>query len=514
MRAVHKICILLSVALALLTSATFYFIVNKSGDVTINASSPPESIITLSVSGPNTSLSSDDIDPLLASVCERFNVRFEFMPTGAYNASELYRLQAALNSMPDMLIYDARWELNYFIQSGALRPLPSNMHLYPNLSTYLAWPYARSLLHEGEIWGIPSLLFESNTGMINTCAVFYNDIYDAAWPYEAEPATLQDWQKLLLRIKKLYDEQIPLTSRNPESMYDLTYFYSPATYTWIWDADEARFLPGYYTDMFLSSINALRPLWQSELLDPDFMNEGSGRPSGLDKFMLGQASGIMYSCSPYIWQSEFVPAWLKTHPDMSLEDNLKLVFLPGNADGEYREAYSFHMDAIYFGANVNDKKMERMLSMLEWLCSEDGRNLRRYGIEGEDYRILDGGTIEMISDASELYVKYPSYAFLRTLPDHDSAVLWQTELKNTNIGFVVEQYEEWRSSVGIKTQFGTSIIANTVSTPAVINFDPNILNNSFRMLTATDICAEFDRICQEYRKNGIELVITSINCAL
>lgn len=500
---------LLIIAAVLLILCTIFLLALPQN----NSLSKEDQPMIISISGPNTALSSDNMDPMLKYLCDRFDIEFDFLPTGSYNASEIYRLQAALNSLPDILMYDARWDLNYFIRSGSLRELPTSMHAYPNLSIYLSWPYGISVQYDGKLWGIPSQLFDSSAGTVNTCAVFYKEAYDAAWPSDTPPASMEEWHTLLANLNELFPDSIPLTSRDPESMYDLSYFYCPTLYTWAWNEEKLDYLPGYYTDSFKESIAALKPLWDDGLLDPDFMNEGSGRPSGLDKFMLSDAIGMMYSCSPYIWQSEFVPTWLKTHPDMPLEENIQLVFMPGNAEGDYMEAFSFNMDTIFFGSSVSNEKLTRILSMLEWLCSDEGRLFRQYGLKGVDYIQTEVGSIEQLTSISALYGKYPSYSLLRTLPDQDTNALSQAELQDASISFVIEQYNEWRETVNIQTHFNTSIRANTVSTPAVVNFNPQILSNSFRMLTAENINAEFEEIRQEYMDNGIELMIISVNNA-
>jgi len=467
----------------------------------------------VSISGPNTALSSENMDPMLQYVCDRFDIEFDFLPTGSYNASEIYRLQASLNSLPDILMCDARWDLNYFIRSGSLRPLPTSMGAYPHLNAFLSWPYGISVQYDSKLWGIPARLFDSSAGTVNTCAVFYKEAYDAAWPSDTPPASMEEWHTLLANLHELFPDSIPLTSRDPESMYDLSYFYCPTLYTWAWDEEKLDYLPGYYTDSFRESIAALKPLWDDGLLDPDFMNEGSGRPSGLDKFMLSDAIGMMYSCSPYIWQSEFVPAWLKTHPDTPFEESIQLVFLPGNAEGDYPEAFRLNMDTVFFGSSVSNEKLTRILSMLDWLCSDEGRIFRQHGLKGEDYIQTEVGTIEQLTSISALYGKYPSYSLLRTLPDQDTNALSRAGLQDASISFVIEQYNKWRETVNIQTHFNTSIRANTVSTPAVINFNPQILSNSFRMLTSDSIEAEFEAIQREYQANGIELMIISVNNA-
>lgn len=468
--------------------------------------------LNISVSSANSTLVLQEDDALLNAICSRFNVEFSVISADAYNYSEFYRLLAALNSLPDIIQYDARWDLNYFIQCGALSPLPLNLYTYPDLRSYITYPYARALQYDGLLWGIPSSSYVDDGGAIDTCAVFHKDIYDSAWPYSEPPSTMDEWYDLLSNIALLNDNIIPLTSRNPQAMFELTYFYSPATYGWVWSGD--RYIPGYYSDEFYNSICALKTCWDAGLLDPDFMEEGSGRPSGLDKFMLGQAGGIMYNCSPHVWHAEFVPSWQKLYPDTPLEESIQLVFLPSAADGTYKEAFDYNLQAIYFGSSVQGEKMTRILDLLDWLCSSEGRLLRRYGMEGDDYQIGEDGSVIPSSSVTELYSSYPSYSFFRTLPDQDSSALWASDLQNSDISFVINQYNLWREESGILELANTSLNANTVTTPSVLSFNPNILHNSFRMLTSNDAAAEFEKIKQEYIDNGILLMIDSVHFAL
>lgn len=467
--------------------------------------------ITFSISSENTSLTIDPDDLMLNTICDRFSIGFDVVSTGSYNASEVYRLLASLNDLPDILIYDARWELNYFIQSNSIIPLPEDLYSYLNLSAFIAYPYARALQYDGKLWGIPSIDYSNTSNNIDTCAVFYKKIYDAAWNKADPPETIEDWHELLSRIHELYPDQIPLTSRKPQTMFDLTYYYSPATYNWIWN--ENRYIPGYYSNEYCQSINALKTLWDAGLLDPDFMNQGSGRPQGLDKFILGQAAGIMYTSSSHTWQSEFIPVWQAYHPDESIEDSLQLVFLPCGINGEYYESYNYNMTSIYFGANIEQEALNRVLSLLDWLCSSEGYMLRRYGLKNEDYTFSEDGSLQTLTAYSDLYHKYPSFSFFRLLPDQDSAAL-TIDNEESNISFISKQYNEWRQKSNIRTLPFTSILANTVSTPAVLNFHPNILRNGYRMLTSTDIEKEFTQIKQEYDREGIQLMIDSVYYSL
>ena len=465
--------------------------------------------ITVSIGSSTGSLPVSENDGLLQYICERFNVTFDVLSHSGTDSSDYYRLLAALNSLPDILLYNPRWDLNYFIQCDALTPLPVSMAAWPNLTALISYPYALGLQVDGKIWGIPSFTYDTYSGMVDTCGIFDKQIYEAAWPREEPPSTIEDWHTLLENIQALYPQLIPLTSRSPESMFNLTYFYSPATYTWLWEG--SRYIPGYYSDAFAESIRALKTLWDDGLLDPDFMNVNVGAPGGLDKFMLGNAAGVMYDNVPYLWQAEFVPTWLKTHPNESIPDSLQLVFLPGDADGNYYETYSYNMTAVCLGSSAADGRMDRILTMLDWLCSEEGSRLRRYGLEGEDYRIGSNRAIVRLNDDTSLYSKYPSYAFFRILPNQDTMAFWRDESGNALTRFVTRQFTAWREQHDVQTLFLTSIRANTVSTPAVLNFHPDIMDSAYRLLIAEDMDAQFELIRNEYRENGIESMIDSVH---
>ena len=135
-------------------------------------------------------------------------------------------------------------------------------------------------------------------------------------------------------------------------------------------------------------------------------------------------------------------------------------------------------------------------------------------MEGDDYQVAEDGSIVPLSSVTDLYSKYSSYSFFRTLPDQDSSALWASDQQNSDISFVINQYNQWRETSNISELSNTSLTANTVTRPSVLNFNPNILHNSFRMLTSTDAAAEFEKIKQEYIDNGILLMIDSVHFAL
>ena len=114
-----------------------------------------------------------------------------------------------------------------------------------------------------------------------------------------EPVTMEDWQAFFRAIREANPAVIPLAAQSPWAMFNFSYFYAPFANTWIWDTQTNSYVPGFYTQEYSQRIAALRTLWDEGLLDPDFMNVNCGWPSGVDRFLLGQAACIVYPCLLY-----------------------------------------------------------------------------------------------------------------------------------------------------------------------------------------------------------------------
>ena len=82
----------------------------------------------------------------------------------------------------------------------------------------------------------------------------------------------------------------------------------------------------FYTQEYSQRIAALRTLWDEGLLDPDFMNVNCGRPSGVDRFLLGQAACIVYPTSVHVLQSELMHLWAQLYPDTPMEEKVEAFF--------------------------------------------------------------------------------------------------------------------------------------------------------------------------------------------
>ena len=111
----------------------------------------------------------------------------------------------------------------------------------------------------------------------------------------------------------------------------------------------------------------------------------------------------VYPTSTHVLMSEMMHRWSQVYPDIPIEDRVEIAFLPCDDSGQYSESHDLNMSAIYFSANVSDEKLDRILSLLDYLCSPEGLMLRRWGLEGVDYVIEEGAPVSLLEEGTTLY---------------------------------------------------------------------------------------------------------------
>lgn len=180
----------------------------------------------ITIAGPYAdSLSSAYEDPLREFLEEKFAISFVPLQIDDANASYAYRLRAAANEFPDIMLYDAQWDFLYFIQANSLRALPDVMSDYPHLRQYITYPYAKNLQYDGKIWGIPRSLYAEEQRLPGYCVLVYKE-YLAQTGVE-EPVTMEDWQAFFRAIREANPDVIPLAAQSPWAMFNFSYFYAP-----------------------------------------------------------------------------------------------------------------------------------------------------------------------------------------------------------------------------------------------------------------------------------------------
>lgn len=83
-----------------------------------------------------------------------------------------------------------------------------------------------------------------------------------------------------------------------------------------------------------------------------------------------------------------------------LDDATAILKVKG-PDGKYAlEGTDNWFSGTFFNADMSDEKMEKILDIIDWLLSDEGKMMALYGFEGYDYNIVDG-EVQLTEDGWE-----------------------------------------------------------------------------------------------------------------
>lgn len=191
--------------------------------------------------------------------------------------------------------------------------------------------------------------------------------------------------------------------------------------------DSGEYVWGGFDDSTLEGVKSLRKYYDMGIIDPDYY-AFKGKEH-YEKFDSGIA-GMFYDGASAANVNERFESFKRSNPDIVPSDAIGLAVVVGD-DGVFRGEQNVlnYWAGLLFRPDLDDETMARILSILDYACTEEGQRLIHCGIEGRDYT-MDGDDIVITrdKDADGNFVSiadlYPSYNFFFTkavLPDDWSA---------------------------------------------------------------------------------------------
>lgn len=318
-------------------------------------------------------LANRETDTVLQTIEEKFNVTFEPVNVTWDDYSQKFQLWASSDSLPDLFASDVRTTATFaeWANDGLLHEIPQDLSAYPNLEKYLNSPEA-----------------------------------------DPEGKNIQG-----------------MTACGPDYPVGVFFTYSmPAavvggnTFRWV-DNGDGTYVPAYFAGENLG--DAAVPTWQ---LLRDMYREGTieadialaTNDQAYNKFLNGQCAAMLATgfCGP--WEG-MIQYWEEVNGSNYADAVKCLDLMPGVDGNAYYWIWDYAWSESYISSKVDDVKMDRILQIYDYLLSDEGVMLSRYGVEGDTYEIVDG---KYIQESEDRAIKYPSTAMFHDL------VAWTPELPN------------------------------------------------------------------------------------
>jgi putative aldouronate transport system substrate-binding protein len=255
-----------------------------------------------------------------------------------------------------------------------------------------------------------------------------------------------------------------------------TRFYKDASGKYVWGPDDPR---------VLELLKYMKQAIDKGIVSKNFASFKNAEQDSL--FASGQAFGMYnHGWIEYVYRyfNQFQEA-----TGLDPFDRLQQAVLT-DANDHYLGYESLnYWSCLYFNPNLSDAKFSRLLSILDYIASDEGQDIIRLGVEGKDYtRDGDVITITRAKDASgnfepisKLYPGAGIYSHITICADDFAA-------KNPAIP---QQYHKYpRTIYDTKQKIGVD--AGTVQST---DFDLYFFSGPNYLKFNTDVAAELVRVC-------------------
>lgn len=328
-------------------------------------------------------------------IAKKFNIDFNFISCGQ-DVRERVRVWVAGDDMPDVmwvnLKINERSELASWVEAGVLKEFP-DLTPYPNLKAAREKQQAaNTLMIDGKdyVWTSSRGLEEYDN--INAQGFYYRKDWAEKLGMAKDEYTWEEMKALA----KAFIEQDPGNNGagNTIGMAGVSWAFpafagmSQSNPNWksIYKKD-GKYVFGGFEESTYAGAKELKALYDDGILWADqALSKSNDAPN---KFMAGQV-GILYENFHPNGVINMKQQLAKTDPTLDVDKAvapLKLL----SPDGSI---YAFQSEDYYglfcLNAKIEEKKMNRFLMMCDWLLSEEGQRFNQLGIEGVDYKMVDG----------------------------------------------------------------------------------------------------------------------------
>lgn len=332
-------------------------------------------------------------DPVYEQIKKKFNLTFKARPVTWSNYFDKINLWVSSGDVPDFFAVDAVGRTAYrnWIAQGVVRALPENMDRYPNLQRILSLPDIQALKQNDKLYCIPRVAYKDFRKWMGDRAILVRSDWMKKAGFAKEPETLEE----LIALGKAFiqrdpdgngkDDTIGLVTQSYWYLQAIGTAYNPTLDNWV--KEDGRWIPGYASKKQLEMLKAYRRLYSEGVLDKDF---AVSKDDKTDTFAAGRAGIFLYASVPHIFK-QIKDKFVKYNPDKRFEDCVAVLKPLKAPDGKYYgfTTYSYWSES-YFASKVSGKKMDRLMRLFDFLVSEEGLQLCRYGIEGTDYTVRNG----------------------------------------------------------------------------------------------------------------------------
>lgn len=358
---------------------------------------------------------------------EKFNVKFEFISGSADGWKTVLNQNIGGGDVPDIWFHEVdQPQYSKWLKDELLMDFEPYLSDYPNLQKAFSrydLDQVRSFLG-GKLYGFPLVLDDTvEEDLLNVHAMYYRrDWYDnvVAKGYVAESGkTIKDPEDPTFDYNDYYDLMEAYTKGDPDNngkddtyglvlskdggiywWYPILSMFDCGNNQWYYNEETGRLEPNLINEKTKAALDFMAKMYDNGLIYEAYASAGTTARIK-NEFLNGSAGcmvfnaqfehavGILQYMEPYLYDENNVQV-------REMSDVVRGMPVVTNINGEkkiwgHTNKYGYRS----INAFCSENKKRTILSIMEWMLSEEGMTILNNGFEGVHYHIENG---EIVSD--------------------------------------------------------------------------------------------------------------------
>jgi ABC-type glycerol-3-phosphate transport system substrate-binding protein len=322
---------------------------------------------------------------------KKFNVTISFEDFSWADYLQKLNVAASSGTLSDMFAHpawssvDTRTTFFQWAEYEVIKALPKDLSAYKNISKLMEnFEFLKT--RDGSHYMLPRIAWQPENAFVS----------QATW-------VRKDWMenlgitKMPTNSEELYELLRAFTYDDPDGNgKDDTYGITKGgEELWVlnmfqindanWIKEDGKYIPGMVSKRNIDVIKYLKRLYDDGIIDPDYTTIKAEQ--GMDKFISGKVGAIAATSEAYQFKENLVDKMKKINPEWGPE----VVDIIPPVSTEYGDpvinAFDNYWSGTLFNGSMDDDKMKRCLEIYDFLLSEEGLQLGRFGLEGKHFEM-------------------------------------------------------------------------------------------------------------------------------
>ena len=371
-------------------------------------------------------------DPMWECIEEKFNITLLPINLNWSDYNERLLIMSVSDSLPDVFATNTLINestpllIEDLLNRELIRSLPSDLVAYPNISWTVSELREFITFTDDQIYAFPRCSFLDSSLSSSDAGVLVRKDWLDTLGIEP-PQNIEEFIAMTAAFAgddpdgNGLDDTIGYNSNTVTTLGKwLNLGIAPHCNVYSWVESDTLFIPSFLTPEFEQVVTSYRKLYEVGGLDPNFYTKKTN--DALYDFARGKLGVLEHKLSPAAI-SEVEIQWNSFQGNaLPFEEAVTYLRIFPSPEGiTYSNSSLQFWSESMFSSNVDDEKMERILALYDYLISEEGFMLTRYGMENLDYTIDESGNYVCLLDTSKdslnalLTKKYPALNLFKSL---------------------------------------------------------------------------------------------------